>query len=148
MVMRPRPLDPFCLRSLLEWKCNQTRTCMISSDAICNTEITRESIYHCQHLSESAPKCLLVTVLVPSDMACLDSSPGRISRTAVCISRDAMVDFLLYRHSPMMQSLITLAFHGKSTDLLAASVAIRSNISLNTFVSPWRCYDLNSFQRT
>jgi hypothetical protein len=35
----------------------------------------------------------LVTDLVPSEMACLASSPGRISRTEVWISREEMVDF-------------------------------------------------------
>uniref|UniRef100_A0A914V0G3 Secreted protein n=1 Tax=Plectus sambesii TaxID=2011161 RepID=A0A914V0G3_9BILA len=38
----------------------------------------------------------LVTALVPSDTACLASSPGRMSRTAVCTSRLEMVLFLLY----------------------------------------------------
>ena len=38
----------------------------------------------------------LVTDLVPSEMACLASSPGRMRRTAVWISRDEMVDFLEY----------------------------------------------------
>jgi len=37
----------------------------------------------------------LVTALVPSETACLASSPGRMSRTDVWISRDEMVDFLL-----------------------------------------------------
>ncbi|GAX78497.1 hypothetical protein CEUSTIGMA_g5936.t1 [Chlamydomonas eustigma] len=37
----------------------------------------------------------LVTALVPSETACLDSSPGRTRRTAVWISRDVMVGFLL-----------------------------------------------------
>ena len=37
----------------------------------------------------------LVTAFVPSLTACLDSSPGRCSRTAVCISRLVMVCFLL-----------------------------------------------------
>jgi hypothetical protein len=37
----------------------------------------------------------LVTALVPSETACLASSPGRISRTEVWISREEMVDFLL-----------------------------------------------------
>lgn len=37
----------------------------------------------------------LVTPLVPSEIACLASSPGRMSRTAVWISREEMVDFLL-----------------------------------------------------
>ena len=34
--------------------------------------------------------------LTPSEMACLDSSPGRIRRTEVWISREEMVLFLLY----------------------------------------------------
>ena len=34
----------------------------------------------------------LVTALVPSDTACLASSPGRRRRTAVWISREVMVD--------------------------------------------------------
>jgi hypothetical protein len=37
----------------------------------------------------------LVTDLVPSEMACLDNSPGRINLTAVWISREEMVDRLL-----------------------------------------------------
>ena len=36
----------------------------------------------------------LVTALVPSDTACLASSPGRIRRTAVWISRLVTVGFL------------------------------------------------------
>ena len=54
----------------------------------------------------------LVTAFVPSDTACLASSPGRISLTEVWISRDEMVDFLLYAAS------------------LDASVATRSKMSL------------------
>jgi len=38
----------------------------------------------------------LVTDLVPSEIACFESSPGRIRRTAVWISREEMVDFLEY----------------------------------------------------
>jgi hypothetical protein len=38
----------------------------------------------------------LVTDLVPSEMACLANSPGRMRRTAVWISRDEMVDFFEY----------------------------------------------------
>lgn len=53
----------------------------------------------------------LVTALVPSETACFASSPGRISRTEVWISREEMVDFLLYAAS------------------LDASVATRSKIS-------------------
>ena len=41
----------------------------------------------------------MVTALVPSEMACLESSPGKINRTEVWISRDEMVDFLLYEAS-------------------------------------------------
>lgn len=54
----------------------------------------------------------LVTALVPSDTACLASSPGRMRRTEVWISREEMVDFLLYAAS------------------LLASVATRSKMSL------------------
>lgn len=53
----------------------------------------------------------LVTALVPSEMACLDSSPGRMSRTEVWISREEMVDRWLYEAS------------------LEASEAIRSKMS-------------------
>lgn len=35
-----------------------------------------------------------VTDFVPSDIACLANSPGRISRTDVWISREEIVDFL------------------------------------------------------
>ena len=53
----------------------------------------------------------LVTAFVPSETACLASSPGRMSRTEVWISRDEIVDFLLYAAS------------------LEASVATRSKMS-------------------
>ena len=53
----------------------------------------------------------LVTALVPSETACLASSPGRMRRTDVWISREEMVDFLLYAAS------------------LEASVATRSKMS-------------------
>jgi hypothetical protein len=43
----------------------------------------------------------LVTDLVPSDIACLASSPGRMSRTDVCISRDEIVDFFEYAASSL-----------------------------------------------
>ena len=49
--------------------------------------------------SEGGPTYLvlenLVTALVPSETACLANSPGNNKRTAVWISRDEMVDFLL-----------------------------------------------------
>ena len=38
----------------------------------------------------------LVTDFVPSEIACFASSPGRIRRTAVWISRDEIVDFFEY----------------------------------------------------
>ena len=41
----------------------------------------------------------LVTALVPSDTACLASSPGRRRRTAVWISLEERVAFLLYLES-------------------------------------------------
>ena len=52
-----------------------------------------------------------MTDLVPSEMACLASSPGRMRRTDVWISRDEMVDFFEYDAS------------------LDASVAMRSKMS-------------------
>ena len=60
----------------------------------------------------------LVTPLVPSEMACLASSPGRMRRTDVWISRLEMVDFLLYDASldasPAMRSKMSLTkeLHG------------------------------------
>jgi len=42
---------------------------------------------------------ILVTDLVPSEIACFANSPGRIRRTLVWISRDEMVDFLEYAAS-------------------------------------------------
>ena len=41
----------------------------------------------------------LVTALVPSDTACLASSPGRRRRTAVWISREVMVDLEIRDHA-------------------------------------------------
>ena len=38
----------------------------------------------------------MVTALVPSETACLASSPGRTSRTAVCTSLEDKVALLLY----------------------------------------------------
>ena len=39
---------------------------------------------------------LLVTDFVPSEIACFDSSPGRINLTEVWISREEIVDFFEY----------------------------------------------------
>lgn len=66
-----------------------------------------------------------MTAFVPSETACLASSPGRMSLTEVWISREEMVDFLLYAAS------------------LEASVATRSKISGDESqkMKAWR-YDL------
>ena len=40
-----------------------------------------------------------VTALVPSLTACFASSPGSINLTAVWISRELRVDFLVYEHN-------------------------------------------------
>jgi len=50
-------------------------------------------------LRDIGGEIVLVTDLVPSEMACLASSPGRIRRTDVCISRDEIVDFFEYAAS-------------------------------------------------
>ena len=63
----------------------------------------------------------LVTPFVPSEMACLASSPGRMSLTEVWISRDEMVDFLLYDAS------------------LEASDAMRSKMSLTKELRVTEC---------
>ena len=44
-----------------------------------------------------------VTDFVPSEMACLASSPGRMRRTAVWISREEIVDFFEYDESSVEQ---------------------------------------------
>jgi hypothetical protein len=60
----------------------------------------RESSQYCtRRRRQRGMRDVLVTDLVPSEMACLESSPGRMSRTEVWISRDEMVDFLLYEAS-------------------------------------------------
>ena len=59
-------------------------------------------------------------------MACLASSPGRMSLTEVWISRDEMVDFLLYEAS------------------LEASEAMRSKMSLTKELSTTRQQDAQS----
>ncbi|KAL0623404.1 hypothetical protein AAY473_007039 [Plecturocebus cupreus] len=50
----------------------------------------------------------LVTALVPSDTACLASSPGSSRRTAVWISLEVMVERLLREASPAMRSKMSL----------------------------------------
>lgn len=69
-----------------------------------------------------------VTDFVPSEMACLASSPGRMRRTAVCISREEMVDFFEYAASSVQK--VNYAENNMKEHILEASVAIRSKISL------------------
>ena len=71
-----------------------------------------------------------MTDLVPSEMACLASSPGRISRTDVWISRDEMVDFFEYDASSESNSSSVKSKTQKGDNVLEASEAIRSKISL------------------
>lgn len=72
---------------------------------------------------------LLVTDLVPSEIACLASSPGRIKRTAVWISRDEIVDFLEYAANSKTKAK-NHCKSPKGKNSLDASVAIRSKMSL------------------
>ena len=72
----------------------------------------KKSLLDCQQVEIYLLLVYLVTALVPSETACLASSPGSKSRTAVWISRDEMVFFLFWRESR------------------DASDAIRSKISL------------------
>ena len=70
-----------------------------------------------------------MTDLVPSEMACFASSPGRMRRTAVWISRDEIVDFLEYDASSAKRSqYLSLRWKTKA-HVLDASVAIRSKMS-------------------
>lgn len=93
----------------------------------------------------------LVTDLVPSEIACLDNSPGRINRTEVWISREEMVDFLEYEASPRVKPVRAVPLFAAKQNLLDASLAMRSKISLtNEFkiaialleipVSGWTCF--------
>ena len=72
-----------------------------------------------------------MTDLVPSEIACLASSPGRMRRTDVWISRDEIVDFLEYDASSDCHFYIIrftlITNHEHSLD---ASVAMRSKMSL------------------
>ena len=92
--------------------------------------------------------------MVPSEIACLASSPGRMRRTAVWISRDEIVDFFEYDASSDKDNGASVSVFkvgkGQEKDALDASVAMRSKISLtNEFrmaialfeipVSGWTC---------
>lgn len=70
----------------------------------------------------------LVTDFVPSEIACLASSPGSMRRTDVCISRDEIVDFLEYAASSEMNG--RMRSEQDERHALEASVAMRSKISL------------------
>ena len=73
-------------------------------------------------------KHVLVTDFVPSEMACLASSPGKMRRTEVWISRDEMVDFFEYAASSVGNEKEPPCDIG--VNALDASVAIRSKMSL------------------
>ena len=92
----------------------------------------------------------LVTDFVPSEMACLASSPGRINRTDVWISREEIVDFFEYAASSTKSPINPSETLIIESHLLDASVAIRSKISLTKLfniaialleipVSGWTC---------
>ena len=55
----------------------------------------------------------LVTALVPSDTACLASSPGRRRRTAVWISREVMVDLKTSRNNKSGKRTLPLVVMGQ-----------------------------------
>ena len=72
---------------------------MLPAKAALNAACRRRGLLKAAAARPTAAYALvnLVTALVPSDTACLASSPGRISLTAVWISREVTVGFLLYR---------------------------------------------------
>ena len=75
----------------------------------------------------------LVTALVPSDTACLASSPGRMRRTAVWISREVTVGFLLYLAS---EAVSTATF-----SKMSAMKELRMDMALEEMpVSGWTCF--------
>ena len=75
----------------------------------------------------------LVTALVPSDTACLASSPGRMRRTAVWISREVTVGFLLYR----ARDAVSTAIFSK----MSAMKEFRIDMALEEIpVSGWTCF--------
>ena len=59
----------------------------------------------------------LVTALVPSETACLASSPGRMRRTAVCTSREPKV-FVLEKRQTLAASLPMRSFEAASMKAL------------------------------
>lgn len=81
-----------------------------------------------------------MTDLVPSEMACLESSPGRMRRTEVWISREEMVDFFEYEASfeasEAMRSKMSL------TNELRMAMAL-----LEIPVSGWTCFNTGKHVR-
>ena len=76
-------------------------------------------------------KLTFVTDLVPSEIACLASSPGRMRRTEVWISREEIVDFLEYdASSEVVVRTTSTNERARRKNSLDASEAIRSKISL------------------
>ena len=75
----------------------------------------------------------LVTAFVPSETACLASSPGRIRRTAVWISRDVTVGFLLY----LAREAVSTAIFSK----MSAMKEFKIDMALEEIpVSGWTCF--------
>ncbi len=72
----------------------------ITTTKLCNTSVEYATIHtQSQNVSYFWLEENFVTDFVPSEMACLASSPGRMRRTAVWISREEIVDFLEYVES-------------------------------------------------
>ena len=80
------------MRSNCAMKINSVRIYQwwITIHATTNSEYA--STYYGMQLGNYLELVYLVTALVPSDTACLASSPGKSSLTAVWISREVMVD--------------------------------------------------------
>ena len=76
----------------------------------------------------------LVTALVPSEMACFESSPGRIRRTAVWISRDEMVERWLYDAS-FEASVAMRSKMSETNELRMAMALLLNTVSLTSQVS-------------
>ena len=74
----------------------------------------------------------LVTALVPSETACFASSPGRTSLTAVWISLDVTVGFLVY----LARDEVSFAIFSK----MSLMKEFRIDIALELIpVSGWTC---------
>lgn len=93
--------------------------------------------------------------LVPSEMACFESSPGRMRRTEVWISREEMVDFLLYEASfeasPAILSLligivsVSFSCPAKETRNKTYKISLTNELRMSMAlfeipVSGWTCF--------